>query len=116
MPAFPILRTGLAAPAIRSTSKEAFLFALHTSFLLLRTYLSLLVAKLDGMIVRDLVSANGRGFLRGLAYWWLLAIPSTYTNSMIRYLQQKLSISFRTRLTRCKVVSSRPLHSARTNK
>lgn len=73
---------------------------LHTSFLLLRTYLSLLVAKLDGMIVRDIVSANGRGFLRGLAYWFLLAIPSTYTNSMIRYLQSKLAISFRTRLTR----------------
>jgi len=84
----------------RSSSKEVFLFALHTSFLLLRTYLSLLVAKLDGMLVRDLVSANAQGFLRGLVYWWLLAIPSTYTNSMIRYLQQKLSISFRTRLTR----------------
>jgi ATP-binding cassette subfamily D (ALD) long-chain fatty acid import protein len=33
-------------------------------------------------------------------YWFALAIPSVYTNSMIRYLQQKLSISFRTRLTR----------------
>jgi ATP-binding cassette subfamily D (ALD) long-chain fatty acid import protein len=89
----------------RSTSKEVFLFSLHTFFLLLRTYLSLLVAKLDGMIVRDLVSANGRGFLRGLAYWWLLAIPSTYTNSVIRYLQSKLAISFRTRLTRCRSLS-----------
>jgi ATP-binding cassette subfamily D (ALD) long-chain fatty acid import protein len=84
----------------RASSKEVFLFTLHTSFLLLRTYLSLLVAKLDGMIVRDIVSANGRGFLRGLTYWFLLAIPSTYTNSMIRYLQSKLAISFRTRLTR----------------
>lgn len=85
----------------RSTSKEVFLFATHTSFLLLRTYLSLLVAKLDGYIVKAIVSADLPGFLRGLAYWYLLAIPSTYTNSMIRYLQQKLSISFRTRLTRC---------------
>lgn len=111
----------------RTTCKEVFLLVLHTSFLLLRTYLSLLVAKLDGMIVKNLVSANLRGFLRGLAYWYLLAIPSTYTNSMvrfipvpdfdltddaiylkIRYLQQKLSISFRTRLTRCKYLLRGP--------
>ena len=81
-------------------SKEVFVFLLHTSFLVLRTYLSTLVARLDGMIVRDLVSANGRGFLRGLGLWFLLGIPSTYTNSMIRYLQSKLAIGFRTRLTR----------------
>ncbi|GAA96144.1 uncharacterized protein L969DRAFT_14342 [Mixia osmundae IAM 14324] len=84
----------------RSTSKEVFLFSLHTFFLLLRTYLSLLVAKLDGIIVRDLVSADAKGFLWGLVYWFALALPSTYTNSMIRFLQNKLSISFRTRLTR----------------
>ncbi|SCV69203.1 BQ2448_2223 [Microbotryum intermedium] len=84
----------------RMTSKEVFLVVTHTNFLLLRTYLSLLVAKLDGRLVGDLVSANGKGFIRGLGLWFALAVPSVYTNSMIRYLQQKLSISFRTRLTR----------------
>ncbi|KAM0791110.1 hypothetical protein ACM66B_004399 [Microbotryomycetes sp. NB124-2] len=84
----------------RWTSKEVLLVAAHTSFLLLRTYLSLLVAKLDGRLVGDLVSANGKGFAQGLMYWFMLAVPSVYTNSMIRYLQQKLAISFRTRLTR----------------
>lgn len=84
----------------RSNAKEVFLFCLHTSFLVLRTYLSVLVARLDGRLVRDLVSANGKGFLRGLGLWFLLAIPSTYTNSMIRYLQTKLAIAFRTRVMR----------------
>ncbi|GAA5984731.1 hypothetical protein JCM10908_003477 [Rhodotorula pacifica] len=84
----------------RATSKEVWLISAHTSFLLLRTYLSLLVAQLDGKLVGDLVSANGKGFLRGLIYWFLLAIPSVYTNAMIRFLQSKLAISFRTRLTR----------------
>ncbi|GAA5900102.1 hypothetical protein JCM5296_002057 [Sporobolomyces johnsonii] len=84
----------------RAASKEVWLIGAHTSFLLLRTYLSLLVAQLDGKLVGDLVSANGRGFLRGLVYWFLLAIPSVYTNAMIRYLQSKLALSFRTRLTR----------------
>ncbi|KPV72593.1 uncharacterized protein RHOBADRAFT_48881 [Rhodotorula graminis WP1] len=83
-----------------ATSKEVWLLGAHTTFLLLRTYLSLLVAQLDGKLVGDLVSANGRGFLEGLAYWFLLAIPSVYTNAMIRLLQSKLAISFRTRLTR----------------
>ncbi|KAA1129814.1 hypothetical protein PGTUg99_004241 [Puccinia graminis f. sp. tritici] len=84
----------------RSTSKEVFMVLVHTFFLLMRTYLSFLVAKLDGIIVRDLVSADLKGFAKGLLYWYLLAIPSTYTNSMIRFLQSKLALSFRTRLTR----------------
>lgn len=29
------------------------------------------------------VSANGKGFIRGLGWWFALAIPSTYTNSMV---------------------------------
>ncbi|KAG2003640.1 ATP-binding cassette transporter [Coprinopsis cinerea AmutBmut pab1-1] len=81
-------------------SKEVALIALHSGFLVLRTYLSILVAKLDGRIVRDLVKADGKGFLKGLGLWFLLAIPSTYTNSMIRHLQSLLSLSLRTRLTR----------------
>jgi len=68
----------------RSSSKEVVLFAMHTSFLLLRTYLSLLVAKLDGILVRDLVSGNGKGFARGILYWFALAVPSMYTNAMVR--------------------------------
>lgn len=39
----------------RPHSKEVFLIVAHTSFLLLRTYLSLLVAQLDGKLVGDLV-------------------------------------------------------------
>jgi hypothetical protein len=39
-------------------SKEVWLIGLHTSFLILRTYLSLLVAKLDGKLVGDLVGRS----------------------------------------------------------
>ncbi|RCH99303.1 hypothetical protein CU098_010907, partial [Rhizopus stolonifer] len=81
-------------------TKEAALLVLHSVFLVLRTYLSVVVARLDGRIVRDLVNGNGRQFLIGLGYWFAIAVPATYTNSMIRYLQSKLSIGFRTRLTR----------------
>ncbi|EJD54748.1 hypothetical protein AURDEDRAFT_110247 [Auricularia subglabra TFB-10046 SS5] len=81
-------------------SKQSGIVVLHSIFLVLRTYLSVVVAKLDGRIVRDLVNADGRGFLTGLALWFALAVPSTYTNTMIRHLQSKLALNLRTRLTR----------------
>ncbi|CEG69260.1 hypothetical protein RMATCC62417_05363 [Rhizopus microsporus] len=80
-------------------TKETFLLILHSIFLVLRTYLSVVVARLDGRIVKDLVNGHGKRFLKGLLYWFAIAIPATYTNSMIRYFQSKLSIGFRTRLT-----------------
>jgi len=40
------------------------------------------VAYLDGRIVRDLVSTDGKGFLTGLILCIGLAIPSIYTNFM----------------------------------
>jgi ATP-binding cassette subfamily D (ALD) long-chain fatty acid import protein len=50
----------------RWTSKETGLLLSHGMFLMLRTYLSLVVARLDGEIVRDLVAGNGRSFLWGI--------------------------------------------------
>jgi ATP-binding cassette subfamily D (ALD) long-chain fatty acid import protein len=73
----------------RATSNEVFLFTLHSLFLLLRTYLSLLGAQLDGRIVKNLVQADAKGFAQGLLYWYLLALPSSYTNSMIRYVRSR---------------------------
>ncbi|KAJ1722804.1 ATP-binding cassette long-chain fatty acid transporter pxa1 [Coemansia erecta] len=80
-------------------SKEAGIIALHTVFLVLRTWLSVIVAELDGKIVKHLVRGQGRKFLAGLLSWFAIAIPATYTNSMIRFLESKLALAFRTRLT-----------------
>ncbi|KAK4626711.1 Peroxisomal long-chain fatty acid import protein 2 [Fulvia fulva] len=84
----------------RLGSKESGLLTTHAFFLLLRTYLSLVVARLDGDIVRDLVAGKGRDFLLGLAKWLSVGVIGSYTNSMIKFLQAKISIAFRTRLTR----------------
>lgn len=81
-------------------SKETGLLFSHGVFLLLRTYLSLVVARLDGEIVRDLVAANGKAFLWGISKWCTIGALASYTNSMIKFLQSKISIAFRTRLTR----------------
>lgn len=84
----------------RWNSKEAGLLASHGAFLMIRTYMSLVVARLDGEIVRDLVAGNGKHFLWGLVKWCGLGSVASYTNAMIKYLESKVSIAFRTRLTR----------------
>ena len=50
-------------------SKESGLLLSQGAFLMLRTYLSLVVARLDGEIVRDLVAGHGRAFLWGILKW-----------------------------------------------
>ncbi|KAL6357507.1 hypothetical protein LRP88_07676 [Fusarium phalaenopsidis] len=84
----------------RWSSKEAGLLLSHGVFLMLRTYLSLVVARLDGEIVRDLVAGNGKAFLWGILKWCGLGGFASYTNAMIKFLESKVSIAFRTRLTR----------------
>lgn len=81
-------------------SKETGLLVSHGVFLMLRTYLSLVIARLDGDIVRDLVAGNGKQFMLGILKWCGIGAVASYTNAMIKFLQSKVSIAFRTRLTR----------------
>ena len=48
-------------------------------------------------IVSSLVTAQPRVFLMNLARWLLVAVPATYTNSMLEYLQSELGLAYRTR-------------------
>lgn len=62
----------------RWSSKEAGLLLSHGVFLMLRTYLSLVVARLDGEIVRDLVAGNGKAFMWGITKVRLNACSTLY--------------------------------------
>jgi ATP-binding cassette subfamily D (ALD) long-chain fatty acid import protein len=64
-------------------SKELRLLVSHSVFLVLRTLLSLYVAELDGKLVSNLVRGKGKDFLLGLVWWMIVAIPATFTNSMV---------------------------------
>jgi ATP-binding cassette subfamily D (ALD) long-chain fatty acid import protein len=64
-------------------SKEFRLLIGHSVFLVLRTMISLYVAELDGRLVSALVRGKGREFLIGLVWWMGVAIPATFTNSMV---------------------------------
>lgn len=80
-------------------SKELRLLISHSVFLVLRTLISLYVAELDGRLVSNLVRGKGKDFITGLVWWMMVAIPATFTNSMLSYHQCKLSLQYRTRLT-----------------
>lgn len=64
-------------------SKETRLLISHSFFLVVRTLISLKVAAMDGAIVKALVKGNGREFLMRIVWWMLIAVPATFTNSMV---------------------------------
>ncbi|KAG5912957.1 hypothetical protein E4U42_001618, partial [Claviceps africana] len=87
----------IVVPGWRST--EARMLVSHTFFLVLRTLISLRVAEMDGAIVKALVRGNGREFLSRIVWWMIIAVPATFTNSMLSYHQAELSLKYRTKLT-----------------
>src|SRR5262249_44353355 len=57
-------------------------------------------AELDGAIVKSIVDRKLKLFVWLMFKWMAIAVPATYINSMIQYLESKLSIAFRTRLVK----------------
>ena len=64
-------------------SKELRLIISHSFFLVARTLISLYVADLDGKLVSSLVRGKGTEFLLGVVWWMVVAVPATFTNSMV---------------------------------
>ncbi|KAL6717325.1 ATP-binding cassette long-chain fatty acid transporter pxa2 [Lecanora helva] len=80
-------------------SKELRLIISHSFFLVVRTLISLYVAELDGRLVSNLVRGKGKEFFKGIVWWMVVAVPATFTNSMLSYHQCKLALQYRSRLT-----------------
>jgi ATP-binding cassette subfamily D (ALD) long-chain fatty acid import protein len=64
-------------------SKELKLLISHSFFLVIRTFISLYVAELDGKLVSSLVRGKGKDFFLGIVWWMAVAVPATFTNSMV---------------------------------
>lgn len=79
-------------------SMEAGILSVHTLVLVARTFLSIHVAGLEGRMVKHIVRRDVRSFVWLLAAWFGIAIPATFINSLIRFLESKLTLAFRSRL------------------
>jgi len=64
-------------------SQEMRLLISHSVFLVVRTLISLKVAAMDGQLVSSLVRGKGKEFLMGIIWWMIIAVPATFTNSMV---------------------------------
>nr|QNH67959.1 ATP-binding cassette transporter subfamily D member 2 [Brachionus plicatilis] len=81
-------------------SKQSFLLFIHTLTLICRTFLSIYVAKLEGLLVRNIVQKNFLMFAKKLIQWLLIAVPATTCNSLIRYLESKLDLELKSQLVK----------------
>lgn len=86
----------IMVPGVRS--HEVALLTAHTICLFTRTFISIYVASLEGSIVKYIVQKDIKRFAALLMQWFGIAIPATFINSMIRYLESRLALAFRTRL------------------
>ena len=63
---------------------EAGLLSLHTLVLVIRTFLSIYVARLEGKMVKHIVKKDVTTFVLLLTTWFGVAVPATFVNSLIR--------------------------------
>ncbi|KAF6202456.1 hypothetical protein GE061_004856 [Apolygus lucorum] len=78
--------------------KEVGLLSVHTLALITRTFMSIYVATMEGTMVKFIVQRDVNNFGLMLLKWLGVALPATFLNSLIRYLESKIGLAFRTRL------------------
>ncbi|KAH7637155.1 abc transporter sub-family d-like protein [Dermatophagoides farinae] len=79
-------------------SFEVIILIMHTTSLISRTFLSIYVANLEGRVVKHIVKRDLQQFTASMTKWLLISVPATFLNSLIRYLESKLALAFRSRL------------------
>lgn len=72
---------------------------LLTVFLVLRTFLSIYIAGINGKIVKSIIERNKGLFIQRVFALGFIAIPASFVNSFLDFLNKRLAIGFKKRLT-----------------
>lgn len=87
----------IAIPSWRS--KEVLNMAGLTVALILRTFLSIYLATINGGIVKAIVNRKLQDFIQSIVQLGLFSIPASTVNSAMDYFNKNLTLLFRNRLT-----------------
>ena len=79
--------------------RETFDLGLLTVFLVLRTFLSIYISSIQGGVVKSIIKTDWPMFLRKVGNMALCAIPASFINSYLDYLNRTLAINFRKNMT-----------------
>lgn len=79
--------------------QEVLDICLLTVFLILRTFLSIYIAGLNGKIVKCIIEKNKTVFVQRVFFLGLIAVPASFVNSFLDFLNRRLAINFKKRLT-----------------
>lgn len=88
----------IAVPSWKS--REALGLLSLTVLLVSRTYLSIAIAGVNGHIVKSIVTRDFSQFLRRLVHLALFAVPASTVNSALDYLNKKIALMFRVRMSK----------------
>lgn len=88
----------IAIPTI--TCREVRIMIALSTALVLRSFMSIWIAGVNGSVVKTIVSRNFRGFLREVGRLASYAVPACFVNSAIEYLGREFSTQLRWRMTR----------------
>lgn len=73
-------------------------FVMLNISLVLRTVLSIRIANQNGLIVKSIIQANFNQFLSNIGTLALFALPASFINSYLEYLNKKIALRFRENL------------------
>lgn len=79
--------------------REVYELGLLTVFLVLRTFLSIYISSIQGGIVKAIIRSDWNMFLKKLGGMALCAVPASFINSYLDYLNKSLAIHFRKNIT-----------------
>eukprot|EP00388_Colpodella_angusta_P020059 GDKJ01050058.1.p1 GENE.GDKJ01050058.1~~GDKJ01050058.1.p1 ORF type:complete len:1348 (-),score=367.43 GDKJ01050058.1:221-4150(-) len=91
-----LLRIAIPSPTCREVKIMLFL----STTLILRSFMSIWIAAVNGSVVKTIVSRDFRGFLREIGRLASFAVPACFVNSAIEYLSREFSTQLRWRMTK----------------